>query len=520
MKLQFQIARETLARFADWTGDRSSLHVDELFARRSPYRDNVVHGMLPVAFIARLPFITKGMWVKKLSGQFLHPVFVTDELELEATPTDAEQLEFEYQIRKLPSNSVVTSGAFTLERGDVRAETSQGKSASSLLATALEENDQLFEQINKNDEAEFQFRISEGWPDSASPIAENMAAACMFSTFAGMCIPGRYATFVDFRVEFAKAMEKHRTYRLKGVVEFKSQSTSSLVEAISITDDENVVCATGKLNVKVSSPALQMPTMDALKASSFDLNLRGKVVLITGASRGIGETAAKLFALHGAKVAVNYFRGAEDATRVVDEIKSFGGEAMLAQADVSNRAQVKQIVANIIETYGTLDILVNSAVRDYFAIPFLELTWNDMARDMDVIVHGAFNCCQEVIPLMTKNGGGKIINIASIATENPPVGQAKYVTAKSALIGLTRSVAVEFAAHNIQANLVVPSIVETDLSRLVPKLFRDKMKNETPMKRGALPEDVARAIIFLASSLSDFTTGQKIMVTGGNAPFL
>jgi 3-oxoacyl-[acyl-carrier protein] reductase len=205
---------------------------------------------------------------------------------------------------------------------------------------------------------------------------------------------------------------------------------------------------------------------------------------------------------------------------VVGEIEAYGGHAMLAQADVSDRAQVTRVFAEITERFGPVDILVNSAVRDYFASPFLELTWDDMARDLDVIVQGAFHCCQTALPMMMKKRAGKIINVASIAVENPPAGQAKYVTAKSALVGLTRSLAVEFASHNVQVNLVVPSIVETDLSRLVPKMFLDKLKNETPMKRGALPEDVARAIVFLASSLSDFTTGQKIMVTGGNAPFL
>lgn len=512
MKIRFKISRDTLEEFSHWTGDRSSLHVNDSFAHRSPYRDNVVHGMLPVAFIARLPFIEKGFWLRKLSGKFLKPVFVDDELEIEAKPTG--DLEYEYVIRKIPSHSIVTAGAFTLGRGGISG--AGGVRNRSLLTTALAEKDRLFDQITKGDGDDFQFLISEGGIEASSPIAENISAACLFSTFVGMCIPGKYATFVDFWVEFSKQLEMNHSYQLKGVVEFKSQSTSTLVEAISISDASGV-CATGKINVKVSSPALKMPSMDALTS---DLNLKGKVVLITGASRGIGETAAKLFALHGAKVAVNYFRGKEDAERIVREIEHFGGEAMLAQADVSKREQVNKVVAAIIEKFGTIDVLVNNAVRDAFAVPFMELTWDDFEKDMDVTVKGAFHCCQEVLPLMMKTGAGKIINISTIFTENPPVGQAKYVTGKSALVGLTRSLAVEFAPNNIQINLVVPSIVETDLSRLVPKLFLDKMKNETPMKRNAGPEDVAKAIIFLASSLSDFTTGQKIMVTGGNTPFL
>jgi len=122
--------------------------------------------------------------------------------------------------------------------------------------------------------------------------------------------------------------------------------------------------------------------------------------------------------------------------------------------------------------------------------------------------------------LMMENKGGKIVNIGTIATDNPPANQAKYVVSKSALVGLTRSLAVEFAAHNIQINMVVPNFVETDLTKHIAKMFVEKIKNDTPMKRLALANDVAKAVVFLASSQASFTTGQRIMVTGGAAPFL
>jgi 3-oxoacyl-[acyl-carrier protein] reductase len=163
---------------------------------------------------------------------------------------------------------------------------------------------------------------------------------------------------------------------------------------------------------------------------------------------------------------------------------------------------------------------VNNAARDYRPIPFLKLTWEEIQKDLDVIAKGAFLCCREVIPLMLERGAGKIVNISSLATEVPPPDQAKYVMAKSALVGLTRSLAVEFAARNIQVNMVVPNFVETDFVAHVQEGFRKRIAEDIPMKRLASAHDVAQAVVFLSSAYASFTTGQKIMVTGGAAPLL
>jgi 3-oxoacyl-[acyl-carrier protein] reductase len=178
------------------------------------------------------------------------------------------------------------------------------------------------------------------------------------------------------------------------------------------------------------------------------------------------------------------------------------------------------MVRAVVEKYRRVDILVNNAAADYRPIDFLELSWDDVQKDIDVIVKGAFNCCKEIVPVMLSNGGGKIINISSAATDNPPAGQAKYVTAKSALVGLSRSLAVEFAAKNIQVNLIAPSLVETDFVAHVPEPYRRKLGQDNPMGRNASPLDVARAVIMLASSFASFTTGQRWMVTGGTGPFV
>jgi 3-oxoacyl-[acyl-carrier protein] reductase len=307
---------------------------------------------------------------------------------------------------------------------------------------------------------------------------------------------------------------------LRGTISHISRSTRIIKKNLVVQGgDAATPLMRGKAAVLVNKPAQSMPTMDELKASAMEWGLAGKVVLVTGASRGIGETTAKLFALHGSKVIVNYHRGADDAARVVKEICDAGGDAIAVGADITQSGEVAALVERAVARYGPPDVLVNNAVRDFRPSPFLSLSWEEVQKDLDVIAKGAFLCCQHTIPFMLQRGGGKIINISSVATDNPPPNQTKYVMAKSALVGLTRSLSIEFAAKNILVNLVVPNFVETDLVTHIQQGFRKKMAEETPLRRHATPIDVARAVVMLASSHSSFTTGQKVMVTGGGPPY-
>lgn len=554
--IEFQVSKAMVERFIDLTGDASSLHTNKAFARRSMYRENVVHGMLPIAFISSMkPYYTEEYTfaLYKISARFLKPIFVNDRLSINSKILEIDeeqsQIELEYILKKLETETVLTMGNFTLKYNDFVTGRSKIKnyrpsnSNHPMVVDLLEEQNLQFEQIPKGYEKSIHFLISEAHTHALYEIFKkgllsdcqfslsswlancdiaNLLSTCLFSTFVGMCIPGKYATFMDFNATFHKPIQWHKKYVIKGKVAFKSKSTFTLVENISIHElrSKRDLYAKGKINVKVNEPSIKMPSVELLKANESDLQLKNKVVLITGASRGIGETTAKLFSLYGAKVVVNYFQGEEDANRIVGEITRNRGDAFTIQADVSDRQQVKQMISTVCEKYGTIHILVNNAVRDAYTAPFLELTWKDFQKDIDVIIKGAFNCCQEVLPLMLENKGGKIINISTVYTDNPPPNQTKYVVSKSGLVGLTRSLAVEFAPFNIQVNMVAPSIVETDLTKHVSKMFLEGMKKDAPMQRNATPVDVGKAVIFLSSSLSSFTTGQKIIVSGGTPPFL
>lgn len=542
-RLDFSISQQMVDRFVALSGDASSLHTDPAFGRRSPYRRNVVHGMLPLLFLPLV--LPQGAGLQRLSARFLKPLFTGDPVSLETTAA-GEELSF--HLRHAESGALLTGGSLALSspQGDFSAPEGSSPASgspaaaqaerSSLPLSRLEESTRLFGDLERGAVEGFEFCIRPGHlqayrdliagsgVDRAAPAGlpgwESWLAAGLVSTLVGMRLPGRYATFLDFSLAFDPAPRSGEAYRLEGEVKFKSPAAESLVLGLRMKDASGAGLASGKATVKVNAPPVEMPSIETLSREGLDLGLRGKVVLVTGASRGIGETTAKLFALHGARVVVNYLSGAGSAERVVGEIRSAGGEALALQADVGDRAAVRAMVGRVVEEFGGVDVLVNNAVRSYTPSNFLELTWEDVQKDLEVIAAGAFHCAQAVLPGMIAAGWGKIVNLGSSAVEAPPPGQASYVLAKSALAGLTRSLAVEFAPHNIQVNLVVPSMVETDLTAHIAKIYREGMKNDTPLGRGAQPLDVARAILFLASSLSSFTTGQKILVTGGQLPFL
>jgi len=550
---EFIVTDDLINGFAELCGDKSSLHTDAMFARRSMYRKKVAHGMIPLMGLSFLSFGNKKQQrLKKISARFMKPAFSGDRLGVSAkrseNPTETEGLvSYEFNVKNLTTGTTLTFGHMTLEDslsgGPSENLAPRGeKKTAPLILGPLTEADLAFDKIQKGDKNSFDFCLLDShaqtlysllvkasgpgapefltWKERVDPAP--FLSLSLFSTFVGMCIPGRHATFMDLGCDFFKTPYFGETYELEGAVDFKSGSTSTISEVLTIRSKPKgrETIAMGKLNAKVNEPPAKMPSVEFLKENALELGLKGKVILITGASRGIGETTAKLFSAHGAKVAVNYFQGSLEANAIVDEILKNKGQAFAVRADVSDRAQVRSMVEAVVKKYSRLDVLVNNAVGDAYPVSFQELQWEQVQKDLDIVVKGAFYCCQEALPHMAKNGGGRIINLSTVFTETPPPLQTKYVIAKSALVGLTRSLAVELAASNITVNLVVSSLVETDLSKHVPKMFLERMKNETPMKRHASPEDVAKAVVYLASSLASFTTGQKIMITGGNAPFL
>ena len=275
----------------------------------------------------------------------------------------------------------------------------------------------------------------------------------------------------------------------------------------------------GHANAVVNPLKTNSLSTASIKAAT-SMGIEGKVALVTGASRGIGEATAKLLAIHGAKTVVHYFRGKDDASDIVSDIKKNGGHAMSVGGDLRSAIDITNMFEEITAQFGGVDILVNNAVSQFSPKPLTTITSKDYLEEFKVSLFGMHECCQLAIPHMQKKRWGKIINIGTITTEAPVSGQNVYITTKAAILGYTRSLCAELGRYNIQANLVIPRMTDTSLLASLPPSFLDKLANESLAGRLLEPIEVAKVIVFFASEWSSPISGQRIALNQGEMPFL
>src|SRR5690625_12478 len=242
--------------------------------------------------------------------------------------------------------------------------------------------------------------------------------------------------------------------------------------------------------------------------------LKGKNALVTGASRGIGKAIALELGSKGVHVAVNFAGNEAKAQEVVDDLKQMGVNAFKVQADVSDESQVKDMVKTVIKTFGSLDILVNNAgiTKDNLLMRMKEAEFDQV---IDTNLKGAFLCMKTVARQMMRQKSGRIINVASIVGVSGNPGQANYVAAKAGVIGMTKSVAQEFASRNILVNAVAPGFISTDMTDALNDEQKEAILKLIPLARLGQPEDVANVVRFLASDDAKYITGQTIHIDGG-----
>ncbi len=242
--------------------------------------------------------------------------------------------------------------------------------------------------------------------------------------------------------------------------------------------------------------------------------LEGKTAIITGATRGIGKGIALAFADHGANVAFTFASSEAQAKEIEKLLQEKGVKAKAYKSNAADFEASQQLVADVLNDFGTVDILVNNAgiTRDNLLMRMDEQAWNDV---IDTNLKSVFNMTKAVQRTMLKNRAGSIINISSVVGVKGNAGQANYAASKAGIIGFSKSVALELGSRNIRCNAVAPGFIETEMTAKLDPQVVEEWRKAIPLKRGGTPEDVANLVVFLASDMSSYITGQTINVDGG-----
>ncbi|ODS33159.1 MAG: 3-oxoacyl carrier protein reductase [Candidatus Scalindua rubra] len=245
------------------------------------------------------------------------------------------------------------------------------------------------------------------------------------------------------------------------------------------------------------------------------MKLKGKVAIVTGASSDRGSAIAELLASEGTSVTINYLKRKKNAESVLKRIKKSGGKVMVWQADVTLKESVNKMVKKTVKEFGCVDILVNNAHGTISRKSFEGTKWNEYEENLNGTIKGAHNCCQAVIGEMIRKKWGRIVNIMDNIVNEPVKGYGSYITGQSALIGFTRSLAVDLGNFGITVNLINTGFTLSKKTPHAPPHVQKAIAEQTPLKRLALPVDIAKAVLFYASDWSDFVTGNCLVVDGG-----
>ena len=239
-----------------------------------------------------------------------------------------------------------------------------------------------------------------------------------------------------------------------------------------------------------------------------------KVVIITGASRGIGKGVAEVFAKHGAQVAFTYSSSAESALALEKELMLHGVKAKAYQSDASSFEAAQTLVDEVIKEFGTVDVLINNAgiTKDNL---LMRMSEEDYDKVIEVNLKSVFNMTKAVQRVMLKNRAGSIINMSSVVGVKGNAGQSNYAASKAGVIGFTKSIALELGSRNIRCNAIAPGFIETEMTAKLSDDVVQGWRDNIPLKRGGSTDDVANACLFFASDLSAYVTGQVLNVDGG-----
>ena len=340
------------------------------------------------------------------------------------------------------------------------------------------------------------------------PVAHGMLGASFISTIIGTKLPGDGALWFSQNLEFLLPVRVGDILNVRVEVVGKEERTRVIELQTDIRNQHRQIVTRGFAKVKVveqEPDPKHLETGESLK----------RVALVIGGSGGIGSAACIALAEAGYDVGIHYHLNADAAHKVADIVRKIGRKAHVCQGDISNQASISDMIETMALRLSSVSVLVNCTTSKIAAIKFSDLTWLDFKTHLDIQIHGTFNLVRAVLPFMEKQRYGKIINLNSQALDSPSSNWVHYITAKGALMGFSRALAFDLASKGIRVNSVAPGMTETDLLADIPERVKLVAAAKVPLGRLASPEDIAKAIVFLASDQSDYLCGETIRVNGG-----
>lgn len=341
------------------------------------------------------------------------------------------------------------------------------------------------------------------------PVAHGMLGASFISTLIGTKLPGDGALWFSQNLEFLLPVRVGDEITIRAEVIRKLERDKVIELKTDIFNQDKQKVTTGQAKVKVIEKELKdEPTAEDNKVP--------KTALVIGGTGGIGKAVCLTLARDGFDVIVHYNQNIDKAKQIKEDVEKTSRKSIIVQADIVDELQIKEMIKKITREFETVTVLVNCTTIRVPNIKLLSLDWRDIQNHIDINIKGSFYLIRNIIPLMEKVKYGKVINIITQYIEGtPPSELIPYITAKAALSGFSKALAVELAPKGIRVNMVSPGMTDTELISDVPEKVRLITEAKTPLKKLTKPEDVANAISFLASEKADFLTGETIRVNGG-----
>lgn len=339
-------------------------------------------------------------------------------------------------------------------------------------------------------------------------VAHGMLGASFLSTLIGKKLPGNGALWISQNFEFLLPMRINDTLTIHAHVIDKHDSQQVLVLAAEITNQHKQIVVKGTGKIKCIELEKDEEEVTEIKDE--------KVVIIIGASRGIGAATAEHLAKKGYRVVINFSQDRAGAEEVLANIRVNGGEGLLCQADVRDPVAVNGMITKTLAHFGTISGLIYGATSKIIASDFHKLDWTDIQTHFDTQLRGAFHCAQSVLKEFINKKRGSIVFIGSLTADATPLLKTTgYTTAKAALHSLAKCLALEYGPLGIRFNVVAPGMTETGLISDIPDKTRLLTKMQIPLRKLAKPQDIVGAIEFLLSSEASHITGETLRIYGG-----